>query len=583
MKKILKKLDILLDNKQKRTMLLLVFFMLIGAALELLGVGLVYQAAGIITDPDILENSKTLAGVYGALHMEDMAEFTMFIMGALVAVFALKNAYLFFQNKLQFKFVYSNQFATSRRMMINFMQRPYEYYLNADTSVIQRSITSDVNNMYGLILNLLQLVSEMIVFVFLTVYCLTMDVVMTGTVAALLIVVLVVIKWILKPIMRKAGEENQDFYSGLYKWIDQSVMGIKEIKVANKESYFINEYCKCGAGYVNAVQRYNLYNATPRLLIETVAIAGMILYMMLRIANGTPVTEIMPQLTTLAVAAMRLIPSANRINNYLTSIAYFEPFFMGVTDNLQEEIRDESVNYDEEAYRKKKDVEKLPVKKEILLKGITYKYPNSDVLIFDKATMQIPVGKSVGIVGISGAGKTTAVDIMLGLLRLQSGEILADGVEVREHYESWLKNIGYIPQTIFMIDSTIRKNVAFGCADEDIDDEKVWMALKEAQLDEFVRGLPEGLDTGIGERGIRLSGGQRQRIGIARALFEDPEVLVLDEATSALDNDTEAAIMESINHLHGRKTLIIIAHRLQTIEKCDIVYRVEEGSVTKVR
>lgn len=583
MKKILKKLDILLDKKQKRTMLLLVFFMLIGAALELLGVGLVYQAAGIITDPDILENSKTLAGVYAMLHMENMTEFTMLIMGALVAVFALKNAYLFFQNKLQFKFVYSNQFATSRRMMINFMQRPYEYYLNADTSVIQRSITSDVNNMYGLILNLLQLVSEMIVFLFLTVYCLTMDVVMTGTVAALLIVVLVVIKCILKPIMRKAGEENQDFYSGLYKWIDQSVMGIKEIKVANKESYFINEYCKCGAGYVNAVQRYNLYNATPRLLIETVAIAGMILYMMLRIANGTPVTEIMPQLTTLAVAAMRLIPSANRINNYLTSIAYFEPFFMGVTDNLQEEIRDESVNYDEEAYRKKKDVEKLPVKKEILLKGITYKYPNSDVLIFNGATMRIPVGKSVGIVGTSGAGKTTAVDIMLGLLRLQSGEILADGVEVRDHYESWLKNIGYIPQTIFMIDSTIRKNVAFGCADEDIDDGKVWMALKEAQLDEFVRGLPEGLDTGIGERGIRLSGGQRQRIGIARALFEDPEVLVLDEATSALDNDTEAAIMESINHLHGRKTLIIIAHRLQTIEKCDIVYRVEEGNVTKVR
>lgn len=583
MKKILKKLDILLDKKQKRTMLLLVFFMLIGAALELLGVGLVYQAAGIITDPDILKNSDTLAGVYAMLHMENMTEFTMFIMGALVAVFALKNAYLFFQNKLQFKFVYSNQFATSRRMMINFMQRPYEYYLNADTSVIQRSITSDVNNMYGLILNLLQLVSEMIVFVFLTVYCLTMDVVMTGTVAALLIVVLVVIKCILKPIMRKAGEENQDFYSGLYKWIDQSVMGIKEIKVANKESYFINEYCKCGAGYVNAVQRYNLYNATPRLLIETVAIAGMILYMMLRIANGTPVTEIMPQLTTLAVAAMRLIPSANRINNYLTSIAYFEPFFMGVTDNLQEEIRDESVNYDEEAYRKKKDVEKLPVKKEILLKGITYKYPNSDVLIFNGATMRIPVGKSVGIVGTSGAGKTTAVDIMLGLLRLQSGEILADGVEVRDHYESWLKNIGYIPQTIFMIDSTIRKNVAFGCADEDIDDGKVWMALKEAQLDEFVRGLPEGLDTGIGERGIRLSGGQRQRIGIARALFEDPEVLVLDEATSALDNDTEAAIMESINHLHGRKTLIIIAHRLQTIEKCDIVYRVEEGNVTKVR
>ncbi len=583
MGKILRKLNILLDKKQKRIMLFLIVAMLIGAALELMGVGLIYEAASVIMDPDILESSETLVKVYDIFHMESMTQFSMLIMGALIGVFALKNAYLFFQNKLQFKFVYSNQFATSRRMMINFMQRPYEYYLNADTSVIQRSITSDVNNMYGLILSMLQLVSEMIVFVVLTLYCLSKDVVMTGTVAILLVVVLMVIKWILKPIMRKAGEENQDFYSGLYKWIDQSVMGIKEIKVANKESYFINEYCKCGAGYVNAVQRYNLYNATPRLLIETVAIAGMILYMMMRIAQGTPVTEIMPQLTMLAVAAMRLIPSANRINNYLTSIAYFEPFFMGVTDNLQDEIRDESVNYDEEAYRKKKYVEKLPVKKEILLKDITYKYPNSEVLIFDNATMRIPVGKSVGIVGTSGAGKTTVVDIMLGLLQLKSGGIYADGIEVREHYESWLKNIGYIPQTIFMIDSSIRKNVAFGRGDEDIDDAKVWQALKEAQLDEFVKGLPEGLDTGIGERGIRISGGQRQRIGIARALYEDPEVLVLDEATSALDNDTEAGIMDSINHLHGRKTLIIIAHRLQTIEKCDIVYRVENGSVTRER
>lgn len=583
MGKILRKLNILLDKKQKRIMLFLIVAMLIGAALELMGVGLIYEAASVIMDPDILESNATLAKVYDVFHMKNMTQFSMLIMGALIGVFALKNGYLFFQNKLQFRFVYSNQFATSRRMMINFMQRPYEYYLNADTSVIQRSITSDVNNMYGLILSMLQLVSEMIVFVVLTFYCLSKDVVMTGTVATLLVVVLMVIKWTLKPIMRKAGEENQDYYSGLYKWIDQSVMGIKEIKVANKESYFINEYCKCGAGYVNAVQRYNLYNATPRLLIETVAIAGMILYMMLRIAQGTPVTEIMPQLTMLAVAAMRLIPSANRINNYLTSIAYFEPFFMGVTDNLQDEIRDESVNYDEEAYRKKKHVEKLPVKKEILLKDITYKYPNSDVLIFNNATMRIPVGKSVGIVGTSGAGKTTVVDIMLGLLQLQSGGIYADGVEVREHYESWLKNIGYIPQTIFMIDSSIRKNVAFGRGDEDIDDAKVWQALKEAQLDEFVRGLPEGLDTGIGERGIRISGGQRQRIGIARALYEDPEVLVLDEATSALDNDTEAGIMDSINHLHGRKTLIIIAHRLQTIEKCDIVYRVENGRVTKER
>lgn len=585
MKKIIKKLMVLLDKRQKQKMIVLIFLMLIGAVLETLGVSMIYPVAQVIMADNAVENSRYLQVICDIFNIgyDDTKSLMILVMTGLIVVFALKNIFLFFQQKVQLKFVYTNQFATSRRMMINFMQRPYEYYLNADTSVIQRSITSDVNNMYGLILSLLQLVSEAIVFISLVIVSLVTDVWMSITVATLLIVVLLVIKCILKPIMHKAGEENQDYYSGLYKWIDQSVMGIKEIKIANKENYFINEYAKCGAGYVSAVQRYNLYNATPRLLIETIAIAGMILYIMVSLLGGTGVNEIMPQIALLAVAAMRLIPCANRINNHLTSIAYFEPFFMGVSDNLQDEIRDESINYDEEAYKQKIDVEKLEIRDKIELKDIVYKYPNTEVLIFDHADMEIPIGQAVGIVGTSGAGKTTVVDILLGLLKLQGGQILADGVEVREHYQSWLKNIGYIPQTIFMIDSTIRKNVAFGYADEDIDDEKVWRALREAQLDEFVKGLPEGLDTSIGERGIRISGGQRQRIGIARALFEDPEVLVLDEATSALDNETEAAIMDSINRLHGKKTLIIIAHRLQTIEKCDMVYRVENGKISRER
>ena len=573
---------VLLDKKQKHKMVLLVFLMLIGAVLETLGVSMILPVMSVVMEENAVQKHAYLQVICDLFHIayDDTRTLMIIVMVGLIVIFAVKNVFLFFQQKVQLKFVYTNQFATSRRMMINFMERPYEYYLNADTSVIQRSITSDVNNMYGLILSLLQLVSEGIVFVCLIAVSLVSDVMMSITVALLLVVVLVIIKWVLKPIMRKAGEENQDYYSGLYKWIDQSVMGIKEIKIANKENYFINEYAKCGEGYVNAVQRYNLYNATPRLLIETVALAGMIFYMMIQLLSGVQVTAILPQLTLLALVAMRLIPCANRINNHLTSISYFEPFFMGVSDNLQEEIRDESIDYNAASYQKKVEVQKLEIRHNIQLKDIVYKYPNTETLIFDRANMEIPIGKSVGIVGTSGAGKTTIVDILLGLLQIQSGEILADGVEVRKHYQSFLKDIGYIPQTIFMIDSTIRKNVAFGVADEDIDDAKVWRALQEAQLDEFVRGLPDGLDTSIGERGIRISGGQRQRIGIARALFEDPEVLVLDEATSALDNETEAAIMESINMLHGKKTLIIIAHRLQTIEKCDMVYRVEKGQVT---
>lgn len=583
MVKIFKKMNKLLDARQKRIMVVIVFLMLIGGVLESLSISVVIPVVSVLLDPKAVETNDFLAAIYNGLHLQNVTQFTVVMLVALIGAFILKNLFLFLQNVVQLRFVYTNQFATSRRMMINFMKRPYEYYLNADTAVIQRNITSDVNNMYGLILSVLQLISEGVVFACLVAVLLIVDAKMIMTIAVLLIVVLLLIKVVLKPIMVKAGQENQDYYSGLYKWIEQSVMGIKEIKIANKEQYFINEYAKCGFGYVNAVQKYNLFNSTPRLLIETVCIAGLVLYMMIVMLQGATVTEMIPQLTTFGMAAMRLIPSANRINNYLTSISYFEPFFMGVSDHLQEEIHDENMVYDVEAYDHKKIVEKLDIKDKIELKDITYKYPKSEQLIFDHADMEIPIGSAVGIVGSSGSGKTTVVDILLGLLELQTGNIYADGINVKEHYEEWLKNIGYIPQTIFMIDSTIRKNVAFGIADEDIDDERVWAVLKEAQLDEFVKSLPEGLDTGIGERGIRLSGGQRQRIGIARALFEDPEVLVLDEATSALDNDTEAAIMESINRLHGKKTLIIIAHRLQTIEKCDIVYRVENGKVSKER
>ncbi len=584
MRKILRKMNVLLDARQKRAMAALIVMMLIGGVLESLGISMLVPIVTVVLDPAAVEESELLSRIYAMLGMKSNAQFAMFLLLAFVGMTVIKNIYLFFQQKMQLKFVYTNQFATSRRMMINFMQRPYEYYLNADTSVIQRNITSDVNNMYGLILSCLQLFSECIVFGCLVIALfLYSDAMMIVTVALLMVFLLFVIKHVLKPIMTKAGQDNQEYYSGLYKWIEQSVMGIKEIKIGCKENYFINEYAKCGEGYVNSVQKYNLFNATPRLLIETVCIAGMVGYFVIVIGQGAQIRSLVPQLSALAAAAMRLLPSVNRINNYQTSISYFEPFFMGVSDNLQEEIHDGRVTYDPEAYRQRQKIEKLPVRKEIRLEDITYKYPNTETLIFNHADMEIPIGASVGIVGVTGAGKTTIVDIMLGLLQMESGRVLADGADVSENYAGWLKNIGYIPQTIFMIDDSIRRNVAFGVPEEEIDDEKVWRALEEAALDDFVKSLPEGVETGIGERGIRISGGQRQRISIARALYEDPEVLVLDEATSALDNDTEAAIMDSINRLHGRKTLVIIAHRLQTIEKCDMVYRVTGGQIARER
>lgn len=579
MLQILKKLNLLLDKKQKQTMAGLTVLMVIGAALQTAGVGMILPVVSIVMDKEAMQKEGLLRDAYLLLGGGSETRFTVLVMLALILVFIIKNTFLYFQQKATLAFVYTNQFRTSERMMKNYLRRGYEFYLNADTAVVQRSITSDVNNMYALILALLTLMSDAIVFLFLVTFCFLQDPVMTVLIAGVLMLLLVLIKKVLKPILHKAGEDNQNYYSGLFKWISQTVQGIKEVKISCKEQYFVSEYVKCGKGYVDAVQKYSLFNQVPKLLIETICVICMIGYMMFMILTGVNSEDMLTTLTAFAAAALVLLPCVNRVNNQINNISYFEPFFMGVSDNLQDEISGVKVDM---SYATDSD-EKLPITKEIELKDIVYAYPNTEKLIFDKADLTIPVGASVGIVGTSGAGKSTVVDILLGLLEVRSGQILADGQDVKESYRAWLKNIGYIPQMIFMLDDTIRKNVAFGVPEDKIDEDRLWEVLKEAQLDEFIKTLPEGLDTGIGERGIRLSGGQRQRIGIARALYNNPEVLILDEATSALDNDTEAAIMESINRLHGKKTLIIIAHRLQTIEKCDMVYRVENGKAVRER
>ncbi|MBQ6903864.1 MAG: ABC transporter ATP-binding protein [Lachnospiraceae bacterium] len=575
MLKIFRKLNVVLDAKQKRQMAGIVFLLLIGAALETLGIGLILPVITVLVNPEAVASSELLSGIAVRFGLRTPMQMAVFFMLSLIGVFVVKNIFLYFVNVIQLRFVFKNQLNTSRRLLVNFLKRPYAYYLDADTSVIQRTISADVVNMYLLIRTLLQLISEVIVFVMLAAVCMASDARMTLTLGIVLIVTLLVIKYAIKPVMNRAGKGNQDNYAGMLKQIIEVVSGIKEIKIANREDTFINEYTAYGEKYITAMQTFNLYSATPRLLIETVAITTMIGYILLLMLNGE--APDVPQMTVLAAAAARLMPSANRINNYQTTMAYFEPNFFNVSDNLQEEIDDASVDYGSHGYGEAAAVEKLPVTREIALRDITFAYPGTTVNVLSHAFMTIPAGKSVGIVGTSGAGKTTIVDVMLGLLEQQEGTVTADGVNIRENYRGWLKNIGYIPQTIFLSDSSIRRNVAFGIPEEAIDDGKVRAALKEAQLDTFVDGLEEGIHTGVGERGVKLSGGQRQRIGIARALYEDPEVLELDEATSALDNETESAIMESVNLLHGKKTLVIIAHRLQTIEKCDIVYRIEDG------
>ena len=387
---------------------------------------------------------------------------------------------------------------------------------------------------------------------------------------------------VLKPRLNEIGRKNQAIQSRIAKWRIQSIYGLKDVKVLNREEFFVRNYYESGAIGANVARNYAVLNNLPRLLIETVFIAAMLLFIMLYILKGNDITVLIPQLTAFAVAAIRIMPGTNRINTYLSQIAYSQPCLDYLYENLTENMK-EDVNGSVTGLEgvEKKELPELQLQDRIALNHISFTYPNTEKPIFTDAHMEVKKGQSVGIMGPSGAGKSTIVDILLGLLHAQEGTITCDGRNIFENYPSWLSKIGYIPQSIYLIDESIRDNIAFGIDADKIDEKRIWEVLEEAQLKEFVEELPEGLDTTIGDRGVRISGGQRQRLGIARALYHNPEILVFDEATSALDSDTEKAVMDAVNSFHGKKTMVIIAHRLNTIAKCDVIYKVENEKITE--
>lgn len=578
MRDTLNKLLNILSKRQKRDVIGIGIMILIGAVLETVGVSLIIPLAQAILDADALANNKYVIMINQWLHFDNMNQFMIFLLLAVVAVYIIKNAYLMFMSYVQAKFVNNNQFMTVNYMLEEYLNRPYEFYLNADIPTVFRTVDSDIPKVFTVLMEFIQLTTEVVVSLFLCVMLLVVDPVMTIAIALILVIMTVTIIKVVKPKLNILGLENQAIQARMGKWRNQSIFGIKEVKVLHKEQFFVDNFSVYSQKAANLNSKYVVFNNAPRLLIETICIGGLLSYMAISIMLGNDVSELATQIMAFAVAAIRLMPGVNRINTHLTNIAFFAPSVDYVYKNV--DFRDYK---EERRYGSAKEEvgEPVVVKDKISLNSISYSYPNTTKRILDKANMEIPIGKSVGVIGPSGAGKTTAVDIIMGLLDVHAGNITCGGKNIMDNYGSWLSHIGYIPQTIYLTDDPIRDNIAFGVGREDIDDERIWQVLEEAQMKEFVEQLPEGLDTSVGERGVRISGGQRQRIGIARALYHDPEILIFDEATSALDTETETAIMEAIDKFHGRKTLIIIAHRLRTIENCDIVYKVENGQITQ--
>ncbi len=574
----IRKMRYILDRRQKMQICYLGMLIFVGGLLETVSVSGLLPVVWVIIDPAKAQENKYVRLLMEVLHTDSIEGFIVPLLTAMILLYTLKNAFMLLLANEQNKFIAHNRNKLISQVLREFLNRPYEFYLDADIPTVFRLTDSDIPNVFNILMAMISLVSEAVVFALLCVVMVATD----WKLLVFLIVVFgclsVLILKVMKPRLSRLGEKNLAIQSRIAKWRIQAIYGIKDVKVLHREAFFADNYessGKIGAGYS---KRYAVMNNTPRLLIETIFIASILGYIILYILAGNDASTLVPILTAFGVAAIRMMPSVNRINTYMTDISYFRPCL----DYVYENMNINEISKKNNQTLKPVDAAKtMALRDRIELRDIVYAYPNTDKLIFDHADMVIPCGKSVGIMGPSGAGKSTIVDILLGLLKVRTGSILCDGVDIFDNYPAWLSRIGYIPQSIYLVDEPIRNNIAFGIADSEIDDARIWDALEEAQLAAFIRGLPEGLDTAIGDRGVRLSGGQRQRLGIARALYHNPEILVFDEATSALDNETEAAVMDAINSFHGRKTMIIIAHRLNTIEKCDMIYKVDAGKITR--
>ena len=581
---LLEKVGYLFDKRQKRQLVGLAGLILVGGLLETLGVSLLMPVVSAIMNPEAIMENELVGRVTEALYIQTGTQLIIFMLGSLIILYVFKNGYLLFQTYVQNTFVTRNRNRMISRVMREFLNRPYEDYLGADIPTVFRLTDSDIPNAFQLVLVMIQMVTEIVVAVSLCIVLVVVSPVMCLFIVTIFLGMTLIITKILKPRLNRIGHKNQSIQSRIAKWRIQCIYGLKDVKVLHREEFFVRNYYESGAIGANVARNYAVFNNLPRLLIETIFMASMFLFIMLYIMQGRDITVLIPQLTAFAMAAIRVMPGTNRINTYLSEIAYSQPCLDYLYDNLNENMKkDVNGSVTGLTKEKKAGLPELDLQDKIVLDHITYAYPNTEKNIFTDAHMEVKKGQSVGIMGPSGAGKSTIVDILLGLLHVQSGNITCDGVNIFDNYPSWLSHIGYIPQSIYLIDESIRDNIAFGIDADKIDDKRIWEVLEEAQLKEFVEELPEGLDTTIGDRGVRISGGQRQRLGIARALYHNPEILVFDEATSALDSDTEKAVMDAINSFHGRKTMVIIAHRLNTIAKCDVVYKVEDEKITETK
>lgn len=549
----------------------IVLAMIVGAMLEAVGIGAILPLISIMGQTDFFLTHPEIGQIAEFMGIKSYIQFIMICAVGLIILYFIKNAYMAWEIKLQVGFSMRNQIKFSTELMSNYLSKEYLFHLNHNSANLLRNVNAGGAVIYStMLMSTFALLTEIITAFTIWLMLVLIDAFTAVIVAGIMGTLMYSTVKAFRHNISKQAEIQNDCVAEYIKCVNQALGAIKETKVMRKEKYFLEEFSRTYRQYGEANSRYIFISQMPRIIIETMVVSGLLVMIVVKLAVGNAPEEIVPLLGVLALAAFRLMPSANRIISLFNTIKFQQPLFYELYPELMD-IKERQESKKETYYLSVQP--KLKFEKSIQVNELRFAYPEGRENVLRDISFSIGKGDFAGIIGPSGAGKTTFVDILLGLLKPSDGNIKVDGQDIFDNIRSWQANLSYVPQSIYLIDGSVKENIALGVAPENIDNALIEKSLHMAELYDFVSDLPEGMETRVGERGVKLSGGQRQRIGIARALYQQPEVLILDEATSALDNDTEKSITDTILKLKGQITIIAIAHRLSTLAECD--YKIE--------
>jgi ATP-binding cassette, subfamily B, bacterial PglK len=561
------------NRRDKLQLIGLIGLTLGGSVLEVVGIGVILPFVALAGNPSQIHNFPFGSQLVNLLNLESDTSIVVTAGIIVLSVFVLRSAYVAAQYRLVYRFSLGKWVAIASQILQSYLDRPYTFHLQKNTAELIRNIYVEADQaVNGVIVPIMIVVAELLVLIGVIVLFLVIEPGIAFAAVIGMSLAAGIMMRLSKQRLNTYGKQRAAETINVYQAINESLAGIKDIQILGRSDYFIHRYNSSAGRLAEAHIGAALFQLYPRLGIETLFVGGFITLVTALILTGQNLVDILPLISLLGVAALRFLPSLNRIVSWVNAIRFSAPSLFIIS----QELRESTIN-STRSYKPGQSVPRL--QDAIKIRNLSFKYPDEERSILTGINLTISRGEKVGIVGASGAGKTTLVNLILGLIPPSAGEILVDDVDIYVNLPSWQRQIGYIPQDIFLTDSSIRTNVAFGLKDELIDDGKVWQALTAAHLTDFVRSLPQNIETVVGERGVRLSGGQRQRLGIARALYHDPAVLILDEATSSLDHHTEEEVMEAIDSLAGQKTIVVISHRPKTVENCHSINLIESGCI----